>query len=179
MRAGAVTLAVCVIGACGGSSASVGDSDAGGASSSSSSGGATSSSSSGSGGSSGDVPVDGGSATDARAKDAAREANAPGCPAQFSETAPAGNCTIGLTCAYDEGTCKCVDYCGGAPPPPNEDFSHWTCEKYRTDGCPDPRPMAGSKCTQAGKACDYADCCIEQLVCTGGKWTSGGLVCPP
>jgi hypothetical protein len=127
------------------------------------------------------VTTDGGSApdaaADARTKDAAREANAPGCPAQFSEPPPQGTCTLGLACAYDEGACKCVDYCGGAPPPPNEDFSHWTCQK--DDDCPRPKPASGSACKTPGKTCTYGDCCIEQLTCVSSKWSSGGVVCPP
>jgi hypothetical protein len=123
------------------------------------------------------VSTDGGGAVDARAKDAAREANAPGCPGQFSELAPPGHCTIGLECAYDDGTCKCLDYCGGAPPPPEEDFSHWACKKY--DDCPTPKPVDGSTCKTPGKVCTYGDCCLEQFTCVNSKWASGGISCPP
>ena len=77
MRAGAAILSVCVIGACGGSAATISDPD-GGASSSASSSSTSSSSSSSGGSSSGDA------ATDAK-KDVAREANAPGCPAAFAD----------------------------------------------------------------------------------------------
>ena len=111
-------------------------------------------------------------------KDAARDANDPACPKTYG--APPGHCTVGLACAYDEGTCECRGYCGGAPPPPDEDFSHWSCTAKRTDGCPDDKPTAGSACTTPGKFCDYGGCCVEQLVCgQSGKWTSGGLGCPP
>jgi hypothetical protein len=123
------------------------------------------------------VSIDGGGPTDAKPiKDAAREANAPGCPAQYAD-APPGHCTIGLACAYDEGTCTCVDYCGGAPPPPNEDFSHWSCKLY--DDCPQPKPQPNTTCKKPGQTCTYGACCIEQLTCVGSKWSSGGVVCPP
>lgn len=121
--------------------------------------------------------MDGGLASDAKpTKDAAREANAPGCPGQYSD-APPGHCTIGLACAYDEGTCDCVDYCGGAPPPPNEDFSHWSCKPY--DDCPQPAPKDGSTCKKSGQTCNYGACCIETFTCVGSKWSGGGLACPP
>lgn len=175
MRFGAVVVVVCVIGACGGTAASVGDSDGGAASSSS---GGSSSGTSGTSSSSGDVTSDGGgSLTDAKAKDAAREANAPGCPGQWSDPPPQGHCTLGLECAYDEGTCKCLDYCGGAPPPPDEDFSHWGCKPY--DDCPAAKPTAGSACKSPGKTCSYGDCCVELFTCINSKWSSGGVSCPP
>lgn len=87
---------------------------------------------------------------------------------------------MGLSCSYDEGRCECRGYCGGAPPPPGEDFSHWACTPKRTDGCPDDKPANGSACNVPAKVCDYGDCCIEQLTCgQSGKWASGGLICPP
>ena len=117
-------------------------------------------------------------AEDGGVKDAARDANDPNCPKTFTE--PPGNCTIGLMCSYDQGHCECAGYCGGAPPPPDQDFSHWTCVAKLDNGCPDSRPKSGDACKVPTRSCTYGICCVETFLCgQSGKWSSGGLACPP
>jgi hypothetical protein len=159
-----------VIAACGGGVATVGGD--GGAGSDGSTNGGTDSGSI--------TPNDGGAPlTDAaRTKDAARDANPASCPATY--TAPAGNCTIGTICSYDQGRCECDGYCGGAPPPPDTDFSHWTCTPKLDNGCPDDPPLQGSTCKIPTATCTYGPCCVETFTCSqSGKWSSGGIACPP
>ena len=103
--------------------------------------------------------------------------NDPSCPAKLE--APPGNCKIGLTCMYPQGRCKCLDYCGGPPPPPNEDMSHWSCETFQDNGCPIDPPKEGSQCKPTGKECDYAECCTQSFYCTAGVWKGGPMLCPP
>jgi len=125
------------------------------------------------GGASPDAAVDGGAS-----KDAAREANVAECPGAFSPP-PTGHCTIGVQCGYDLGACVCAGYCGGAAPPPDTDFSHWTCAPNRSDGCPNEIPSAGSACPTPGKACSYGDCCATRVTCMGGSWGAFERSCPP
>ena len=162
-----------VVAACGGSVAVVGGNGGGPD--------PTGGSSGTSGGSSGTLPKkDGGTSKldSSSTDDAAREANAPGCPSSYME--PPGNCTLGLVCAYDQGKCECLGYCGGAPPPPDTDFSHWTCTPKLVNGCPDSPPVSGSLCKTPAASCTYGSCCVETFICgQSGKWSSGGLACPP
>jgi hypothetical protein len=127
----------------------------------------------------GDAGGDGSVQLDASAvKDAAREANVPECPAAYSASPP-GHCTVGVRCGYDQGTCECAGYCGGAAPPPDTDFTHWQCAPTRTDGCPDAVPAMGTACAPSGKQCQYDDCCAATVTCQSGAWSSPLLSCPP
>ena len=145
--------------------------------SSSSSG--TSGTGSGSGSGSGDVKTDGG----APVKDAGRPEkdagpNDPECPKSF--LAPPGNCTVGVKCTYPRGTCSCLGHCGGAPPPPDVDFSHWSCTPKRSDGCPEEAPQDGSACKKPAAICSYGDCCVQTFTCgQSGTWAAGPMSCPP
>ncbi len=168
----ALGLPIAVIAACGGSVATIDP--------------ASSSSSGGSGTGSGTGPAtdaateaaapDAGAIVDASkpTKDAA--SNDPACPKTFEP--PVGNCQQGLTCAYPEGSCSCVGYCGGAQPPPGIDFSHWACAP-KNDACPDERPKEGSPCKGA-VVCTYGYCCTQTFSCSkSGKWAAGPMQCPP
>lgn len=106
--------------------------------------------------------------------------NDPSCPASFGD--PGTHCQIGTQCAYPNGNCACVGYCGGAFPPEDVDFSHWSCTEVpappRADGCPDTL-VPGSACSPTGKVCTYGDCCIQAFTCKDGKWSEGMILCPP
>jgi len=174
-----VTLASIVItalSACGGSVATIGPSSSGG------SGTAVDETSTGTGTGTGTQSVD--AAVDARpVADAGKPKedagpNDPACPKSFEM--PAGNCKEGLRCAYPEGTCSCVGYCGGVPPPPDVDFTHWSCTPKAEDACPDERPEQGAACKDRGTICNYGECCVQTFTCgQSGKWTSGPMQCPP
>lgn len=117
-----------------------------------------------------------------RFKDAGKDANNPLCPKTYGVVP--GNCApVGLQCTYDQGRCECLGYCGGPPPMPGVDYSHWGCTPRRVDGCPDARPVAGGACKTPGQACTYGNCCVQTFTCTGAvgaaTWSSGGLLCPP
>lgn len=104
--------------------------------------------------------------------------NAPECPETFSEGA--GNCTKGLTCAYPEGSCTCVGYCGSTPPPPNVDHTHWSCTA-RDEACPAQQPVERTECNVPTARCTYREsCCSKTFVCsatTGKWWFVGPLKC--
>jgi hypothetical protein len=72
-----------------------------------------------------------------------------------------------------------VGYCGGVPPLPGVDYSHWDCTAKRTDGCPDALPTSGSPCTGT-RTCTYSlSCCTQQFTCgASGKWVAGVVACP-
>jgi hypothetical protein len=112
---------------------------------------------------------------DARTRDVAVD-NDPRCPG-FADAS--GNCSVGLACVYPAGRCFCRGYCGGPAPDPNTDYSHWACEPWRTDGCPDDQPTGGSGCAQEGLRCTYAPCCVTEAICERGSWQVSGPSCPP
>jgi hypothetical protein len=167
----AVVLAGTIL-ACGGSTATIGSGDGGGSTNTSSGG-------TGTGTDSGTTtPNDGGSPILDGAKDAKRDANPASCPATYMT--PPGNCTVGTLCSYDQGRCECLGYCGGPPPPDDIDFSHWTCTPKLDNGCPEDRPLQGSTCKMPAASCSYGTCCVETFLCgESGKWSSGGISCPP
>jgi hypothetical protein len=100
----------------------------------------------------------------------------PACAPSYP--APDGNCKIGTTCRYAEGTCTCAERCSGAPPPEDIDTSQWYCAPRRNDGCPEDAPTPATPCT--GRAtCEYGPCCITRFACDGATWSSRSLVCPP
>jgi hypothetical protein len=115
---------------------------------------------------------DGGAAAEAGLDAALDPACAPTYPA------PAGNCKVGTTCRYPEGTCLCAQVCSGAPPPDDVDTSQWYCTPKRTDGCPDDPPTAGAPCT-GRTTCNYGHCCITRMTCDGATWSSRIEFCPP
>ena len=160
--------------ACGGTTAVVGD---GGAGSSGGSSGSSGSSGNGEGGTRFEGGSSGSSSGSSGGKDASRDANPAGCPATFN--APPGNCTQGLKCSYDQGRCDCEGYCGGVPPPEDIDFTHWSCTPKLDNGCPDDPPQEGTVC-KVPTTCTYGACCVQSFTCgDSGKWTTGGIACPP
>jgi hypothetical protein len=171
----ATGLVLVAIAACGGSVSTIDPASSSSGSTGSIPNGPSGTSSSSSGGDEDRDPKDGG-----RTKDAAKDAAGPNdkrCPSSFK--APKGNCDVGVTCGYAEGSCACLGYCGGPPPPPDVDQSHWTCTPKRTDGCPELAPENGDGCN-GPKSCTYGDCCVQTFVCSaGGKWLGGVLQCPP
>ena len=53
----------------------------------------------------------------------------------------------------------------------------WACDPYPTpSGCPEPRPLIGSACTQEGQSCSYGEMCGvvggPSLGCQNGHWAS-------
>jgi hypothetical protein len=115
---------------------------------------------------------DGGNASPEAGIDAGLD---PACAPAYP--APDGNCKLGTTCRYPEGTCTCAQRCSGAPPAEDIDTSQWYCVPKRTDGCPDDAPMEGAPCT--GRAtCQYGSCCVTRFTCDGATWSSRLEICP-
>lgn len=112
---------------------------------------------------------------DARTRDVVID-NDPRCPS-FGDAS--GHCSQGLSCVYPEGRCVCAGYCGGPAPDPNTDYTHWACEAWRTNGCPDDPPQQGTGCSQEGVHCGYGSCCVFEAICERGSWVVANPVCPP
>jgi hypothetical protein len=98
------------------------------------------------------------------------------CPASFSALAEGSPCPLmGGTgaCFYPEGGCGCKPCAsdGGMS-------SMWTCRPWSSAGagCPAPRPLLGSVCSQEGLECSYTQCCTVSLgkseACKNGHWQS-------
>lgn len=164
--------------ACGGTASDPVPLDAGAASSTSSSGTSSSTSS----GSTSTSSASSGSPDDA-GPDAATPSDAgpndPDCLPAYGDS-PA-HCKVGLECRYPQGRCSCLGYCGGPPPPPDVDFSRWSCTSPQDNGCPFDKPTEGAACTIPNKMCSYGDCCTQTFTCKkdAGGWKSGPLLCPP
>ena len=102
--------------------------------------------------------------------------NVKECPMTYAAVAEGSACPLpnGGTCYYDEGACGCYP-CqaeGGMM------VTQWKCRPWSSvPGCPSPRPLLGTKCTQEGQVCDYSGCCNISLgsaeVCTKGVWSAG------
>jgi len=106
----------------------------------------------------------------------ARPPNDPSCPQTYS--APRGTCTVGTTCEYDEGICRCAARCGGASVPRDEATGQWRCMPRPDPRCPAQPPPAGGPC-KGTIHCRYGDCCPQLYECINDKWSVGGTVCPP
>ena len=99
--------------------------------------------------------------------------NPPECPATFGTLPTGAACPkAGLSCVYDQGMCGCTpcfgDGGGGGQ-------TEWACDPFpQPTGCPEPRPLIGSACTQEGQSCAYGQQCGvvsgPYLTCTAGQW---------
>lgn len=111
--------------------------------------------------------------------------NAPACPSSFGALASGEACPGDLhgTCVYPEGACQCASCfapdAGGAG-------RLWSCVPWPApEGCPTPRPRAGSACSSEGQECGYASVCssvnlgLPDLRCVGGVWQSQEVLQPP
>ena len=113
----------------------------------------------------------------------------PQCSASFSGVAVGTACTVtDSVCDYAEGRCSCIPCSaigsfatGGGV---------WRCEAWSTGGagCPSPRPLLGSPCTQEGVSCNYSFTCSEvpdmgpRMACQSGEWSfvpAPPVMCPP
>jgi hypothetical protein len=101
--------------------------------------------------------------------------NPAACPATFT-TLPTGSACPqqGLACVYTQGMCGCVT-CFGDSGVTNQ--NEWACDVFPAPtGCPVPRPLIGSACTQEGLTCSYGEQCGvvggPDLGCQGGRWAS-------
>jgi hypothetical protein len=102
--------------------------------------------------------------------------NSPQCLPSYGTPADAAGCPVdAAACLYPQGVCGCAPECGG-----------WVCAPYPLPtGCPEPRPLLGSPCTQEGQNCAYGDICSvlafagPLMVCASGFWRDGGYSgCP-
>jgi hypothetical protein len=81
-----------------------------------------------------------------------------------------------VSCVYPEGFCGCGIGCGGAggaprPPAPLDVPGIFVCIPTQP-GCPEPRPLSGTPCDEAGAGCSYgfACGCGQDQQCMGGLW---------
>ena len=103
--------------------------------------------------------------------------NPNSCPADFGTLPNGGACpqSPGPTCVYGKGMCGCVPCVGDSGTGQQQE---WLCEPFpQPQGCPEPRPLIGSACTQDGQSCAYGTVCgvIKQqpmLICQSGRWQS-------
>jgi hypothetical protein len=94
--------------------------------------------------------------------------------ASAADAAP-GQCPF-VSCVYPEGFCGCGIGCGGGgaaprPPAPLDVAGFFVCIPTQP-GCPEPRPLSGTPCDEAGAACSYgfACGCGQDQQCMGGLW---------
>jgi hypothetical protein len=103
------------------------------------------------------------------------------CPASFPSVPREAHCSpYGLYCDYAQGRCACTVPAGPGFPADASAVAEWLCQDPAA-GCPQPRPLLGSVCSQEGLQCDYGACTIpggNAETCQGGLWTEGGMACP-
>jgi hypothetical protein len=105
----------------------------------------------------------------------------PACPASFASVPVGTSCSAdGIYCDYPEGRCACSMGAGPVRLVDGSPASSWFCTQPAA-GCPVPRPLLGSACTQEGLFCDYGGCTVpggtgEQ--CSGGIWITEPVACP-
>jgi hypothetical protein len=108
--------------------------------------------------------------------------NEPQCPA-WGAVANGATCPVDATCTYAEGRCGCVP-CAPGDGGLAQGETEWECATWMTPaGCPEPRPLIGTVCTNEGQECDYGPLCCAQvetepaIVCTSGLWRRAGGGC--
>ncbi len=103
------------------------------------------------------------------------------CPASFASVPRESHCSpYGLDCDYADGRCACTVPAGPGFPLDASAEAEWLCQDPAA-GCPQPRPLVGSTCSQEGLECDYGACDIpggNAETCQGGLWIEGGVACP-
>ena len=113
--------------------------------------------------------------------------NAPTCPASYASLAAGDACPTNLqsACAYPEGLCECAS-CASPDAGANGPIKAWSCARWPApEGCPTPRPRAGSACATEGQSCNYTNYCsavslgLPDLVCKDGQWHEGQSFPPP
>jgi hypothetical protein len=114
--------------------------------------------------------------------DSSCNGNPPECPKSFAAVKNDSACPIANdSCTYPEGRCAC-DSC--ASDSPNGGTQQWKCETWETPvGCPEPRPLFGTSCSNEGQECDYGPACCDDanigpaMTCAGGYWTDSAEGC--
>jgi hypothetical protein len=103
------------------------------------------------------------------------------CPSSFTSVPRESHCSpYGLYCDYAQGRCACAVPAGPGFPADASAAAVWLCQDPAA-GCPQPRPLLGSACSQEGVQCDYGACTIpggNGETCQGGVWIEGGIACP-
>jgi hypothetical protein len=103
------------------------------------------------------------------------------CPSSFASVPRESHCSpYGLYCDYPEGRCACTVPEGPGFPADASAVAEWLCQDPAS-GCPEPRPLLGTPCSQEGLECDYGACTIPggtAETCQGGLWIEGGVACP-
>lgn len=96
-----------------------------------------------------------------------------GCPAAYPASNTSCDLPSALTCGYPQGLCGCGFPCDGACLPV-DGGAVWICEDPG-QGCPEPRPLAGTACSDEGLACNYGSCNLPGgpagMTCTDGFWS--------
>ncbi len=83
---------------------------------------------------------------------------------------PSGYCKLSdPPCLWSGQTCKCLNVCSGAPPPPGKQYA-WKCTPPLPAGCPPKPPVNGAKCNANGLKCVYGHCPATRANCVGGTW---------
>lgn len=102
--------------------------------------------------------------------------NPGACPATFTTRPTGASCpsSAGLSCVYTQGMCGCIP-CIGDGGGGGGGQQEWACDPFPSPtGCPVPRPLIGSACTQEGLSCGYGEQCGvvsgPNLGCRAGRW---------
>jgi hypothetical protein len=101
--------------------------------------------------------------------------NPGACPKDFAALPTGSACPKqSLSCVYDQGMCGCIPCMGEAGVGSQME---WACDPFpQPQGCPVPRPLIGSACTQEGQSCGYGELCGvvsgPSLACRNGRWES-------
>jgi hypothetical protein len=102
------------------------------------------------------------------------------CPPSFASVPRRAHCSpYGAICDYPQGLCACNVAFGPAPVDASAEAT-WSCQDPGP-GCPTPRPLLGSACSQEGLQCDYGACVIPgggTEACSGGIWVDVPALCP-
>lgn len=106
--------------------------------------------------------------------DATCGARAATCPASYGASEGMACSPSEPACDYDEGVCACI-LCEA----PGGTSGYWHCRAWNDvpAGCPVPRALLGTACSDEGLRCDYAQCCQGpsigyRMQCTNGYWQS-------
>ena len=89
----------------------------------------------------------------------------PACPG-YERSVDGGVCSLGATCDYPEGRCRCTSGLTGIS---------WDCVDPGA-ACPDVRPRLGTPCSSDGQVCNYGACTFRDTggaeTCAGGIWAA-------
>ena len=107
-----------------------------------------------------------------------QSANESACPSSYAALGAGDACPASLqgSCAFPEGVCECAS-CFSPDAGAMGPTKAWSCARWpEPQGCPTPRPRAGSACAVEGQDCNYVNFCaavslgLPHVKCESGVW---------